>query len=230
MNTPAPARSAPSGNVKVTKADWIALAVSVLVTDGVESVRIMSLSEKLNVSRSSFYWYFESHQDLLDQLLRHWRETNTRAIIERAQRAAPTITRGVLNVFECWADEAVFSPRLDFAIREWARRCDKVRREIETADRGRLEAIRDLYLRHGYAADDAFIRARVLYYMQIGYYVLDVKEPVATKLGYFRTYIRTFTGVEPTEEDVRIFNDFAWAAHSRNAKTGKSRSRALEQS
>ncbi|MDE3175318.1 MAG: TetR/AcrR family transcriptional regulator, partial [Pseudomonadota bacterium] len=180
MNTHVAAKSTPSGNVKVTKADWIALALSVLVTDGVESVRILSLSEKLKVSRSSFYWYFASHQDLLDQLLTHWREKNTRAIIERARRAATTITHGVLNVFECWADEAVFSPRLDFAIREWARRSDKARQEIERADRERLEAIRDLFLQHGFGAEEAFIRARILYYMQIGYYVLDVKEPLAT--------------------------------------------------
>jgi len=228
MAVSASAKSSPSGNLKVTRADWIALALSVLVAEGVESVRILSLSERLNVSRSSFYWYFESHGDLLDQLLTHWRETNTRAIIERARREAPTITRGVLNVFECWADETVFSPRLDFAIREWARRSDKVRGEIETADRDRLEAIRDLYLRHGYAAVDAFIRARVLYYMQIGYYVLDVKEPLATKLGYVSDYIRSFTGVEPSEAERADFHAFAWAAEARHAKQGRKRAKAIE--
>jgi AcrR family transcriptional regulator len=218
MSRSAPAKTPPSGNVKATKADWIALARSVLIAEGVESVRILSLSEKLKVSRSSFYWYFASHQDLLEHLLSHWRDTNTRAIVERARREAPTIARGVLNVFECWADEGLFSPRLDFAIREWARRSEAVRREIDAADRERLEAIRDLFLRHGYLADEAFIRARVLYYMQIGYYVLDVKEPLATKLHYAREYIRSFTGVEATEEELEAFCAFAWDAAARPTK------------
>lgn len=214
---------ASSGNVKATKADWVALALSVLIAEGVESVRVLTLSERLGVSRSSFYWYFDSHKDLLDHLLAHWRDTNTRAILERARRAAPTITQGVLNVFECWADEFLFSPRLDFAVREWARRSDSVRGEIEAADRERLEAIRDLYLRHGYKANDAFIRARVLYYMQIGYYVLDVKEDMATKLSYDKEYIRSFTGLEPSAAELDAFHDFAFAAAARRAKAKRRR-------
>ena len=221
MSLSAPVKSPPSGNVKVTKADWIDLARSVLIAEGVESVRVLTLSEKLKVSRSSFYWYFDSHQDLLDQLLVHWRDTNTRAIVERARRKAATITEGVLNVFECWADETVFSPRLDFAIREWARRSAPVRREIDAADRDRLEALRDLYLRHGFCAEDAFIRARVLYYMQIGYYVLEVQEELAARLGYVEEYVRSFTGVDPSAAELEAFRAFALNADARKIKARK---------
>ncbi len=196
------------GNIKVTRRDWIDLALQTLVSDGVESVRVLALGRKLSVSRSSFYWYFQSRQDLLDQLLSHWRDTNTKAIIERAQRPARTIILGVLNVFECWADEALFDPRLDFAVREWARRSDDVRRAIDKADNDRLGAIRDMYRRHGYNEEDAFIRARVLYYMQIGYYVLDLKEPVEARVSHLAAYLRSFTGQEPSEADVAHFLRF----------------------
>lgn len=212
----------PAGNVKVTKPDWINLAFESLVADGIESVRILSLAHKLGVSRSSFYWYFESRQDLLDQLLDHWRDTNTKAIVERARRPSETIIRGILNVFECWADERLFNPRFDFAIREWARRSDDVRQAINIADEERLSAIRDLYLRHGYDDEDAFIRARVLYYMQIGYYVLEVREPVDVKLGHLAAYLRSFTGQEPTYADVAHFADFLSKSQDRvgSAKAG----------
>jgi AcrR family transcriptional regulator len=73
------------GNIKATRQDWINLALEALVSEGVESVRILPFAQTLGVSRSSFYWYFKSRQDLLDQLLDHWRNTNTRAIIERAE-------------------------------------------------------------------------------------------------------------------------------------------------
>ncbi|TIV74578.1 MAG: TetR/AcrR family transcriptional regulator, partial [Mesorhizobium sp.] len=174
----------------------------------IESVRVLTLGQKLGVSRSSFYWYFESRQDLLDQLLKHWHETNTTAIVERARRPADTIIMGVMNVFECWADERLFDPRLDFAVREWARRSDDVRRMIDKADEERLLAIRDMYRRHGYESEDAFIRARVLYYMQIGYYVLDLKEPVEARVSHLAAYLRSFTGLEPSEADVAHFMRF----------------------
>ncbi|TIU40091.1 MAG: TetR/AcrR family transcriptional regulator, partial [Mesorhizobium sp.] len=165
MTMTAPQDEPAPGNIKVTRADWINLALQTLISDGIESVRVLTLGQKLGVSRSSFYWYFESRQDLLDQLLKHWHETNTTAIVERARRPADTIIMGVMNVFECWADERLFDPRLDFAVREWARRSDDVRRMIDKADEERLLAIRDMYRRHGYESEDAFIRARVLYYM-----------------------------------------------------------------
>lgn len=211
----------PTGNVKVTKLDWINLAFESLVAQGIQSVSILSLAQKLGVSRSSFYWYFESRQDLLDQLLEHWRQTNTKAIVEKAQRPSDTIISGILSVFECWADERLFNPRFDFAIREWARRSGDVRRAINIADEERLAAIRDLYLRHGYIEEDAFIRARVLYYMQIGYYVLEVKEPLEAKLGHLAAYLRSFTGLEPAFADVTHFADFLSQAQSRveNAKS-----------
>ena len=204
----APQAEPAPGNIKVTRQDWIDLALQTLVSDGIESVRVLTLGQKLGVSRSSFYWYFQSRQDLLDQLLTHWHDTNTKAIVERAKRPAETIIVAVLNVFECWADERLFDPRLDFAVREWARRSDDVRAAIDQADNDRLGAIREMYRRHGYDDEDAFIRARVLYYMQIGYYVLDLKEPVEARVSHLAAYLRSFTGLEPSEADVAHFMRF----------------------
>jgi AcrR family transcriptional regulator len=208
MTMTAPQPEPTPGNIKVTRADWINMALETLISDGIGNVRVLTLGQKLGVSRSSFYWYFNSRQDLLDQLLKHWHETNTTAIVERARRPAETIIMGVMNVFECWADERLFDPRLDFAVREWARRSADVRRMIDQADDDRLTAIRDMYRRHGYDDEDAFIRARVLYYMQIGYYGLDLKEPVEARVSHLAAYLRSFTGLEPSEADVAHFMRF----------------------
>ena len=59
------------GNIKVTRQDWLNVAMDVLVSDGVEQVKVLTLGERLGVSRSSFYWYFKSRQELLTALLRH---------------------------------------------------------------------------------------------------------------------------------------------------------------
>jgi AcrR family transcriptional regulator len=203
--TPAPTEG---GNAKVTKSQWLDLALETLVAQGVDGVRILPLARRLGVSRSSFYWYFASRKDLLDHLLDHWRATNTQAIVDRANRPAPSIIRAVLNLFECWADERLFNPQLDFTIRSWARQSKSVRKSVDGADEARLAAIRDMYLRHGYGGEDAFIRARVLYYMQIGYYALEVREPMAVRFSHLKAYLMSFTGKQAQSEDIKLFQAF----------------------
>ncbi|MDG2284831.1 MAG: TetR/AcrR family transcriptional regulator, partial [Alphaproteobacteria bacterium] len=133
---------------KATREDWLKVALDTLVSDGVEQVKVMPLASKLDVSRSSFYWYFKSRQELLSALLDIWRDTNTKAIVEQAGTRSRSIAEGVFNIFQCWVDERLFDPRLDFAIREWSRRSGPVRRVVDMADDERVSAIKELFLRH----------------------------------------------------------------------------------
>src|SRR5262245_12165916 len=204
-------RATLSGNIKATREDWLDIALDTLISEGVEGVRILPLGNKLGVSRSSFYWYFKSRQDLLDQLLEHWRNKNTRFIIERAKRPAPSVTPSVLNVFECWVDQNLYQPRLDFAIRAWARSSPQVHEIIDTADNERVAAIRDMFARYGYGEVDAFVRARVLYFMQIGYYSLEIVEPMASRMALVPEYLRSFTGREPLDGEVEAFHRYVEA-------------------
>lgn len=195
---------------KSTKEDWLNLAIRTLITDGIDHVKIQVIAKELGVSRSSFYWFFDSLQDLHNQLLEYWLKKNTGPIIERAMRPAPTIIRAIINVFECWTDEALYDPRLDMAIRLWARRSDQVKGVMEFADNQRLEAVAAMYRRHGYDEEDALIRARVLYFTQIGHYTLEVNEDMETRHFHVRAYLRSFSGQEPTEEDIEVSRRFTF--------------------
>lgn len=212
------------GPIKATKDDWHSAALHMLMAQGIDSVMILPLAKMLNVSRSSFYWYFTNRQDLLDHLLGHWTRTNNQAILDHANRPSSSIVAAVLNVFECWVDERLFSPRLDFAIRNWARQSKPVRKLIDKADSERLAAIRQMYERHGYSSEDALIRARVLYYMQLGYYALDVKEPMEARLSHVESYLRAFTGKDPTDSELQRFVAFvngSQAARQPNRRPAK---------
>ena len=205
----APERPAQSGNVKATRDDWLDFALSALAIEGVAHVTILALSERLGVSRSSFYWYFKNRDELLDALLDRWDCLNTRSIVDQTQAPAATVNQAVCNVFRCWVNPAIFSARLDFAVREWARRSAKVRKALDRSDRARTEALKALFARFGYKDEDAFVRARVLYYMQIGYYALDLREPIEARLNLTPHYLKAFTGVAPSEEEVDAFRAYA---------------------
>jgi AcrR family transcriptional regulator len=204
-----PRRTTQSGNVKATRGDWIDLALTVLALEGVDHVAVLNLSERLGVSRSSFYWYFKNRDELLGALLDRWDKLNTRSIVAQAEAPATTVNEAVCNVFRCWVNSAIFSPRLDFAVREWARRSVRVRKALDHSDRVRTQAMKALFVRFGYEDEDAFVRARVLYYMQIGYYALDLREPIETRLDLTPHYLKAFTGVEPNPAEIDAFRAYA---------------------
>lgn len=198
-----------TGNVKVTRADWLNVAMDVLISDGVERVKVLALAERMNVSRSSFYWYFKSRQDLLDALLKTWEQTNTAAMVGQAEASAETITGAVLNVFHCIADPELFNTALDFAVRDWARRSGKVRSLLDRSDARRVSALAAMFARYGYPDMEARTRATVLYYMQLGYDMAEPNESYAERLQMTPEYLRVFTGQEPRQEELEAFRRYA---------------------
>lgn len=193
---------------RLTRRDWLDLALKTLVEDGIDQVKIQLMAKRLDVARSSFYWHFESREALHEAMLDDWLTKNTGPIIERAMRPAPDINAALINVFECWVDDELFDPPLDIAVRLWARRADSVRSVVLQADSMRMEALKQMFLRHGYPEREAMIRARVIYYTQIGQYTLeDVEEP-RTRFSHAATYLQIFSGHAPEPKLCAAFLDF----------------------
>ncbi|MEM9199140.1 MAG: TetR/AcrR family transcriptional regulator, partial [Pseudomonadota bacterium] len=151
----------PSAKSRVSRQDWLDAALRRFIRDGVDSVKVLSLSDELGVSRSSFYWHFKSRPDLLEALLDAWKAKNTAGLIAQAEAPAATITEAVCSIFRCVFDTRLFDTALDFAVRDWARRAPEVRAALAASDAQRLAALSAMYARHGYGADEAETRARV---------------------------------------------------------------------
>ncbi|WP_170465765.1 TetR/AcrR family transcriptional regulator [Ruegeria arenilitoris] len=197
------------GNIKVTRDDWLNVAMDVLISDGVDQIKVLNLAERMAVSRSSFYWYFKSRQELLDALLARWQATNTAALVAQAEAPAETITGAVCNVHRCVVNTSLFDTALDFAVRDWARKSGKVRRALDQSDARRLKALHAMFARYGYSEYEAETRARVLYYMQIGYDLAQLNEPMETRIAMVPHYLYVFTGVEPKPEEVEEFSAYS---------------------
>jgi AcrR family transcriptional regulator len=202
------------GPGRTTRQDWIRIALDTLVSDGVEQVKVLVLAEKIDCARSSFYWYFKNRADLLDSLLEHWQATNTRAILDGANQPAQTINAALGHLLASWVGPGRFDTRLDFAVRDWARRDGSVRRALDQSDAARIEAICEMFLRYGYASSEADVRARIVYFTQIGYDVLDQQESWQKRTLRVRDYLYCHTGVAPTDAEVdalvkRLSDDLA---------------------
>ena len=199
------------GNTKVSRDDWLRAARNTLVHKGVGEVKILTLATELNVARSSFYAYFTDRADLKEALLEDWEARNTRCIVEKCAQPSDSIAQAVCAFFECFIDPALFDQGLDFAVREWSRRSKTVRAKIDTADRARIAALTATFARHGFDSEQADARARIVYFMQLGYNALEVKEPMALRMARLRPYLMGFTGEVPSDADVAAFTARATA-------------------
>ena len=184
---------------------WLDAAKQALVENGVDAVKIQPLANRLNIARTSFYWFFKDRDALLAALLDEWAAKNTGAFIEACGAYAETISEAVLNLITVFHDEALFEPQLDFAVRGWAHQSNAVAARVNDADERRLAAIRAMFERFGFTGDDADVRARTVYLTQIGYISLQVMESTAVRIARVSAYVRTFCGHSPTAGELARF-------------------------
>jgi len=187
-------RGVPSHDRKqLQRFDWLQQALEVFVSAGIDAVRITRLADDLGVTRGSFYWHFENREDLIDALVGYWKDKNTAAITQ-AVASVDSLADGIFRFFETCIDTASFDPRLDLAIREWSRRSPPIRTLVDREDAARIDALQTFFASFDYPMPNALIRARVLYYSQIGFYALEIEESLTTRLGYTESYFECFTG------------------------------------
>ena len=186
--------------------DWLAAARDILIARGVDHVRIVTLADKLGVSRSSFYWFWRDRAALLSALIDVWRQSNRQEILRQAAAPADDIASAVLNLFECWTAHSKFDPRLDFAMREWSRRDVGLQRTLREEDAACVAAIAGMYQRYGFAEADAFVRARIVYFTQIGYYAVEPGDTETERAALTNDYLRAFTGRSASAAQIAAYH------------------------
>lgn len=184
---------------------WMDVARAALLDGGIDAVKVQPMASRLNLSRTSFYWFFKDRAAILEALLDEWDATNTAALISGCEAYADTIAEAVLNLLSVFLDEARFEPRFDMAIRGWALQSDTVTARVAATDEARLQAIRGMFLRFGFDAAEADVRARTIYLVQVGYIALQTRETLTTRLERIPAYVKTYSGQPATERELARF-------------------------
>ncbi len=184
---------------------WLEAAYDSLLESGVESVKILPLAKRLNLSRTSFYWFFKDRDELLEALLSRWREKNTGNIIKQSEAYAESLAEAMLNVFDCWLNKELFDSQFEFAVRSWALQSPDILDEVQRADQMRMEALSRMYMRFGYKEGAADVRARTTYLVQIGYISMQSNEDIALRMERIPEYIAIYTGQVPQQKELDRF-------------------------
>lgn len=182
------------GNYKVSRAEWIAAARKTLIKSGIAGVKIERLADRLGVSRGGFYWFFTNRNDLYDALLADWENTNTKPFFDAVAKAGPDGMTQFTALAELWIAEKDFSPAYDAAIRDWARTSSRARQIVERVDGRRIALVTSVCEALGYKGEEAFIRARITYFHQIGYYSLELHETEEQRHHYLPLYLKILAG------------------------------------
>lgn len=184
---------------------WLAAAYDALLESGVDAVKILPLAKRLNLSRTSFYWFFKDREELLAALVSRWREKNTGSLIKQSEAYAESIAEAMLNVFDCWYDNSLFDSQLEFAIRSWGLQSGEILAEVQNADQQRIAALTRLFMRFGRSEITADVRARTVYLVQIGYISMRTKEEIGFRMKRVPEYVEIFTGEVPQQRELNRF-------------------------
>ena len=84
----------------------------------------------------------------------------------------------------------------------------KVRSLLDRSDARRVEALTQMFARFGFPSPEDMTRAKVLYYMQLGYDMAEPNETYAHRLEMVPYYLKAFTGIDPLPEELDAFAEF----------------------
>jgi AcrR family transcriptional regulator len=153
---------------RTPRSAWIDAGLRALADGGPDAVRIEALARMLGVTKGGFYWHFDNRHALLDDILDAWERVSVDEVIERIETGlgdGPGNAKTKLERLGAIAisGDAVLGIdplHVDLAIRDWARRDEKVAHRLRRVDNRRMDYMRTLF--GTFCADEAEIEDRSL--------------------------------------------------------------------
>jgi hypothetical protein len=133
---------------------------------------------------------------LLRELLDYWVHTST-VLFERILKTpGRNGMEEYLALSSLWIDEKEYDPKWDGAVRDWARTSEAVRKVVQAVDQKRIAVLEQIFNDIGCTGKEAHIRARVIYYHQVGCYAMVVQESKRERRALIPYYRKVLTGRE----------------------------------
>ena len=175
----------------LTKDDWLEAAMELLRTRGIGGVRVLPLAKGLGVSRGSFYWHFEDHDDLLRSMLDWWDREMTDSVIHVSNEERRSPRTRLAAVAE---DVIRFRRnRYDTAIRTWAEGDKRAAKTLDRVVRKRLDYVTSLFRKAGFSPAEARARGDLLAVYIMSEDSILANETLETRLRLMRRQIRLLT-------------------------------------
>jgi AcrR family transcriptional regulator len=144
--------------IRTPRTRWIEEGLRALAVGGPEAVRIEPLAQALGVTKGGFYGQFEDRGALLDEMLDTWERRLLDDVIAHVEGEGGDARAKLSRLFALASSDAM--PRVELAIRDWARRDDAVAERLRRVDERRMAYMRDLFA--AFSPDPVDVEARCL--------------------------------------------------------------------
>jgi AcrR family transcriptional regulator len=156
-----------SSQRRLTRDDWINVALSSIADGGLAAVGVEPLAARLGATKGSFYWHFENRDALLEAAVNRWeKETTTDVAAEMSAAAggpASQFRRLIVTVIERAEHDRVGPALLASAAHP------AVAPALERVTAARLSLIAALLRRLGFAPAESRRRALLAYSAYLGH-------------------------------------------------------------
>ncbi|MGI9480169.1 MAG: TetR/AcrR family transcriptional regulator [Hyphomicrobiaceae bacterium] len=176
---------------RVTKGQWLAVALEELERGGVGAVRIERLAKILSVSKSGFYFHFKDRKDLHVHLLDHWFHEYTEVVTSNPLLYKGDPAARLAAVAKLIQDYDL--GKYDLAIRAWAKHDEAARQAVQRVTKARMDFLREIFREIGFEADELEMRTTLF----VGYHTWenatfgDMSERKCTRLRNRRLALLT---------------------------------------
>ena len=144
---------------RVSKNEWLAQALEVLSTEGVQGIRIELLARDLKISKSGFYWHFRDRRELLSQVLDYWSYEFTEVVIQY-QELLNVDPESRLNQISSMIRKHNLA-KYDLAIRAWAEHDEMAAKAVAQVYQNRLGYLRETFRELGFKGDELEMRTHL---------------------------------------------------------------------
>jgi AcrR family transcriptional regulator len=165
-------------NLKLGQEDWLVAALNVLSEEGIEKVKVEPLAVYLGVTKGSFYWHFKNREALLTQMVDYWVAVQNE-IIDRLGESALEPKQRLWNLLQFVGRK---DSQHDVAIRAWALNNSYAAKAVMRIDARRLIFCEKLFEQMGFAGNECKLRARMVYFYQVGEYTVINRDAVKLRL------------------------------------------------
>ncbi len=164
--TPRPPKARPPRKT-LDRDAWLKKALDVLFAHGISQIKIEVLARKLKLTKGSFYWHFRNRDDLLRSMVDWWRNKQLGFIggLDHSIPDPEARIRAVIAFTQHTEDS-----NHDVAMREFARFNKQAARAVSEVDELRVAYLAELFTAAGFEPLEASLRARTLYFYQVGEY------------------------------------------------------------
>ena len=152
---------------RTPRSSWIDAGLRALATGGPDAVRIEPLAKALDVTKGGFYGHFDGRGALLEEMLDAWERIGVDEVIARVEAGGGDARAKLRRLFAIASEHSSGGlPKIELAIRDWARRDTAVAKRLRRVDNRRMDYMRSLF--GAFCRDEDDVEARCMLAFSLG--------------------------------------------------------------